>query len=491
MSGTLGKLYCHSLALLTDLYQLTMAYGYWKAGRADRKAVFQHFFREPPFDGGYTIACGLEYLIEFIENFHFTGDDLHYLSTIEGTDNRPLFHDDFLKYLERFRFSCSVDAVPEGTVVYPHEPLVRVQGPILECQLLETPLLTLMNFQTLVATKANRVCRAARGETVLEFGLRRAQGIDGGVCEARATIVGGCPATSNVLAGKLFGIPVRGTHAHSWVMSFDSELEAFEAFADALPNNCIFLVDTYESIEGVKNAIRAGRRMRKQGHEMIGIRLDSGDLAELSIESRKMLDEAGFPDAKIVASSDLDEYRIEELENRGAQIDVWGVGTKLATAYDQPALGGVYKLTAIRDREGNWQQKLKLSDQPDKTTNPGILQIRRSFQDETAVGDVIYDELTGEPEEPPELVDFRLQDRRQLSGSLSHEDLLQPIFREGRRVYEPPPLEALRERTVRSVDGFDPAILRLRDPAEYPVGLEARLARLKGELMDAVREGTP
>jgi nicotinate phosphoribosyltransferase len=282
-------------ALLTDLYQLTMAYGYWKTGRAEHESVFHLFFRKPPFGGGYTIACGLEPVIEWLQNFRFAPDDLNYLATLSGNDGKPLFERAFLDYLGRLRLSLDIDAIPEGTVVFPHQPLIRVRGPILQGQLLETALLCLVNFNTLIATKAARICAAARGEPVLEFGLRRAQGMNGALDASRSAHVGGCASTSNVLAGKRYGIPVRGTHAHSWVMSFDDELEAFEAYAQAMPNNCVFLVDTYDTLDGVRHAIDVGRKLRARGHEMVGIRLDSGDLAWLSIEARKLLDDAGFP----------------------------------------------------------------------------------------------------------------------------------------------------------------------------------------------------
>src|SRR6185436_18428573 len=338
-----------SLALLTDLYQLTMAYGYWKAGTWDREAVFLLHFRKPPFGSGFTIACGLAPAIEFIERFRFTGDDLEYLASLTGNDGNPLFEREFLDFLHNLELACDVDAIPEGTAVFPHEPLLRVKGPLLQAQLLETPLLNLMNFQTLIATKAARVCLAAQGEPVLEFGLRRAQGIDGAVSASRASYAGGCAATSNVLAGKLFGIPVKGTHAHSWVLSFDSELEAFDTYAEAMPNNCVFLVDTYDTLQGVRHAVEIGRRLRERGHEMVGIRLDSGDLAWLSIQARRILDEEGFPDAQILASSELDEHLIESMKLQGSRIVVWGVGTRLVTGGGDPALGGVYKLTAIRE----------------------------------------------------------------------------------------------------------------------------------------------
>src|SRR4051812_49069153 len=288
-------------ALLTDLYQLTMAYGYWKAGKADQHAVFHVLFRKQPFKGGFSIAAGLADVIEYLRNFHFTESDLAYLADLKGNDDKPLFDAAFLKHLADLKIALDIDAIPEGTVVFPQEPLVRVTGPILQAQLIETALLNIINFQTLIATKAARVCLAAQGDPVVEFGLRRAQGIDGAMTASRAAYIGGCAGTSNVLAGKAFGIPIKGTHAHSWVMSFDNELDAFNAYADALPNNGIFLVDTYDSIAGIRHAIEAGKRLQKRGFKMGGIRLDSGDLAYLSIEARKMLDGAGFKEAAIVA----------------------------------------------------------------------------------------------------------------------------------------------------------------------------------------------
>ena len=470
------SLYNDSLGLLTDLYQLTMAYGYWKSGVADREAVFHLSFRSHPFDGGYTIACGLGLAIDYIENFHLDRSDLDYLAGLTDGRGAPLFEEGFLRYLEALRLTVDVDAVEEGRVVFPHEPLVRVRGPVLQAQLLETPLLNMLNFQTLIATKAARVCQAARGEPVLEFGLRRAQGIDGGVAVARAAYVGGVAATSNLLAGKLFGIPVRGTHAHSWVMFFGDELEAFERYAEALPGNCVFLVDTYDSLEGTRRAIEVGRKLRERGHEMAGIRLDSGDLAYLSIEARRLLDEAGFPDAAIVASNNLDEHVIESLKKQGATIGVWGVGTRLATAYDDPALGGVYKMSAVRSEDGQrWEDRIKLSEQIAKITTPGILQVRRFTCDGEHVGDQIFDERTG-ADAPSVIVDLLDPTRRKLIGEDAVEEaLLVPIFRGGTRCYDVPALDVARARAAAELSGFHPGVRRFLNPHAYPVGLEPRL----------------
>jgi len=480
---TITSLYKHSLALLTDLYQLTMAYGYWKLGLADRETVFSLQFRSHPFDGGFTIACGLQTAIEFVQALRFDESDLAYLGTLTGNDGKPLFEPGFLDYLRAMEFRCDIDALPEGTAVFPYEPLARVRGPVLQAQLLETPLLTLLNFQTLIATKAARVCLAAKGEPVIEFGLRRAQGIDGGISASRAAYVGGCVGTSNVLAGKLFGIPVKGTHAHSWVMLFPNELEAFARYAEAMPNNCVFLVDTYNTLEGVRHAVEIGQRLRAAGHRMIGIRLDSGDLAYLSIEARKILDAAGFPDASILASNELDEQVITSLKDQGATITVWGVGTHLVTAYDQPALGGVYKLTAVREPNGTWQEKVKVSEQTVKSTIPGLLQVRRYHQNGRMVADAIYDEIQG-IQDAYTIVDPKDSTRRKkVPRDTTHEDLLVPVFRQGRCVYTSPGLEAIRARTQSQLAALHPTITRFLNPHPYPAGLEKGLHQLRTELI--------
>ena len=388
----LSDLYRPSLALLTDLYQLTMAHAHWQSGTAGKEAVFYLSYRRNPFAGGFSVACGLSRALDFLSNLRFQDEDIAHLSDLTGNDGQALFEPAFLDYLGQMAFSCDVDAMPEGTLVFPHEPLVRVRGPIVQCQIVESPLLNLINFETLIATKAARVCLAARGEPVLEFGLRRAQGIDGALAASRAAHVGGCAATSNVLAGRLFGIPVKGTHAHSWVMSFDDEQEAFMAYARAMPNNCVFLVDTFDTLEGVRRAVEAGRWLRETGHEMLGIRLDSGDLAYLSVEARKILDEAGFPDAAIMASNELDEHIIASLKGQGARIGVRGVGTRLVTGHEQATMGGVYKLAAVRQPGGAWEYKMKLSEQAEKVSNPGIQQVRRFRQDGEFLADMIYDE---------------------------------------------------------------------------------------------------
>lgn len=476
-----------SLALLTDLYQLTMAYGYWRLGRAEEEAVFHLFFRRAPFRGGYAIAAGLEQALDYLRGLHFDAGDLEYLGTLTGNDGAPLFAAEFLEYLGELRFTCDVDGVPEGTAVFAHEPLLRVRGPILQGQLVETPLLNILNFATLIATKSARVCSAAAGEAVLEFGLRRAQGIDGALSASRAAYIGGCAATSNVLAGKRYGIPVRGTHAHSWVMSFDDEREAFAAYAEALPNNCVFLVDTYDTVEGVRRAIAVGEQLRARGHALAGVRLDSGDLVALSQAARRLLDAAGFTDAAIVASNDLDEQEITRLRAAGARISVWGVGTRLVTGHDQPALGGVYKLAAVRGAAGQpWQYRVKLSEESIKVSNPGVQQVRRYHAaDGSFAADVIHDTELG-------------------LGAAAHrvdapgerfvpegegEPLLVPLLRAGTSVYTPPPLAESRARTLAQLGRLPAGVRRLQDPERYAVGLDERLQTLKDGLITRARAG--
>lgn len=475
--------YRPNLTLLTDLYQLTMAYGYWKSDVAETEAVFSLSFRKNPFQGGYTLACGLRDAVDYLEHFHFGDEDLNYLGSLTGNDGRPLFTPEFLHYLRDLPFTCEVDAIPEGTVIFPYEPLVRVQGPILQAQIVETALLTIINFQTLIATKASRVREACGEDLLLEYGLRRAQGIDGSLMAARAAYIGGCDGTSNVLASRVYGMPVRGTHAHSWVMAFESELEAFNTYADAMPNNSVLLVDTYNTLEGVRNAVRAGERLREKGLDLAGIRLDSGDLAYLSIEARKILDNAGFTNAMIFASNDLDEELIESLKHQGAKITGWGVGTKLVTAYDQPALGGVYKLNALRAKDGTWQPRVKLSEQTAKTSIPGIQQVRRFQHDDGFIADAIYDTSS------PHTGDWTIVDpldatrRRTITANTESIDLLEPIFRGGKFVGEDSTLPQLRERAREQVHRLHPAIRRFKNPHRYPVGLEQSLYDLRTQLI--------
>jgi nicotinate phosphoribosyltransferase len=486
-----SEIYRPPLGLLTDYYELTMACAAWREGIGAREASFALSFREGPFDGGFAVAAGLEHVMDVVERWRCSGEDLAFLAAQRGADGAPLFDAGFLDHLRGLALEVDVEAVPEGTVVFPHEPLVRVSGPIVPCMLVESALLAIVNFQTLVATKAARVCLAARGDPVVEFGMRRAQGIDGALSAARAAYVGGCEGTSNTLAGRLFGIPVRGTHAHSWVMLHDSEREAFLAYAKALPGNCVFLVDTYATLEGVAHAVEAGRWLRAQGKELLGIRLDSGDLAWLSVEARRMLDEAGFPKATILASNELDETVIQSLKDQRAAIAVWGVGTRLVTGHPDAALGGVYKLGAVRrSREAPWEPRLKLSEAIEKTTIPGVLQVRRFAVGAEFLADAIFEEGLGIPA-PCVIVDpVDPTRRRELPADAATEDLLVPVFRRGRRVYDPPPLAEARARAKDQLSRLHAGVKRFLNPHRFPVGLERRLHELRTRLVLEAR-GAP
>lgn len=485
-------LYSGSLSLLTDLYQITMAYGYWKSGNMDKEAVFNLFFRKNPFQSGFTVACGLEYVIDYLNNFKFRQDDLDYLASLKGNDENPLFETGFLEYLRQMKFSCDVDAIPEGSVVFPHEPLIRIKGSLIQGQLIETPLLNIINFQSLIATKSARTRLAAGEQTVLEFGLRRAQGIDGGLAASRAAYIGGASGTSNVMAGKMFGIPVKGTHAHSWVMSFDDELESFKVYAETMPNNCVFLVDTYDTIRGVERAIEAGRILAAKGHKMMGVRLDSGDLAYFSNQAREMLDKAGFEDTIIIASNDLDENIITSLKLQGADINVWGIGTKLVTAYDQPALGGVYKVTAIRQSsQSPWEYKMKLSEQAIKISNPGILQVRRFYdRDGLCMADMIYDQSIAKIKNGKNTIVDPLDHTRSKEVDINapQKELLIPIFRAGKQVYSSPSIDAMKTHCAHDLKTLHKSITRFVNPHQYPVGLEKKLHQLKTDLIIKLRK---
>lgn len=485
VNSPLSQLYGDtSLALLTDLYQLTMAYAHWKNGTDKKEGVFHLSFRKNPFKGGFTIASGLAHSIDFLKRFRFENSDLSFLETLQGNDDQRLFEPRFLDYLAAMKFSCDVDAVPEGTVVFPHQPLLRVRGPLIQGTLLETPLLTLAGFPSLVATKAARIKLAAKGDPCVDFGLRRAQGIDGGLTASWAAYLGGFDGTSNVLAAKLYGIPVKGTHAHSWVMSFDDEFEALMAYARALPNNCVFLVDTYNTIEGVKKAIEVGHWLQARGFRMIGVRLDSGDLAFLSKKARRMLDKAGFHDVKVFGTNDLDEEIIASLKAQKAKIAVWGVGTKLITAYDQPALGCVYKLAAWRYPGDKWKYCVKLSEQAVKVSTPGIQQIRRYFgRGGKFAFDMIYDQ-ENRMNEPLFMVDpLDPTRRKRISARADYEDLLIPVSRGGDFVYDSPALPVLRDRVQFQLGCFHEGVKRMLNPHQYPVGLEMRLAQAKTDLI--------
>jgi nicotinate phosphoribosyltransferase len=475
------------LALLTDYYQLTMMGGYWKTGRNNLGACFNYTFRELPPDNGFAIAAGLEQLLDLIENLHFTEQDLAYLSGL-GT-----FDDAFLDYLKDFRPSCSIEAVPEGTVVFPHEPILQIEGPLAEAQLLESAVLNTLNYQTLIATKAARIRLACGDDSLVEFGLRRAHGPDGALSGSRAAYIGGADSTSNVLAGKVFGIPLRGTHAHSWVMSFDNELDAFRAYA-ASCENPILLVDTYDTLSsGLPNAVTVFKELRAAGRAARpAVRLDSGDLARLSKAARRMFVEAGFEDPQIVASNELDEDLIADLKRQGAPINSWGVGTHLITSSDYPALGGVYKLVAIRGDDGAWEPRIKLSSNPAKMTDPGCKRVIRYYDganhplaDLIRLDDEALDVIDpGQPAKPVPFAErYDLSFLRAVWDATRYESLLQPVMRDGVRVGKSPSLEEIRARTREQVASLPEELRRLRNPEIYSVGLSPRLAAEKVRLV--------
>ncbi len=472
------------LTLLTDLYQLTMMSGYLKNGKEKDVAVFDLFFRRNNTIT-YSVAAGLQQAIEYVQDIHFDEEDIAYLRSLE------LFDDEFLNYLKTFRFTGDIYAVPEGTVVFPEEPIITVRAPLLEAQFLETALLNIVNHQTLIASKSAKVAYAAAGDTVMEFGLRRAQGPDAGVYGARASVIGGCRSTSNVLAGKLFDIPVAGTHAHSWVMNFPTEYEAFRAYAEIFPDACLLLVDTYDTLKsGVPNAIRVFDELRAAGHEPKGIRLDSGDLAYLSKRARRMLDEAGYPDAIICASGDLDEYLITSLKNQGAKIDLWGVGTKLITSADMPALGGVYKLSALYPKEGGEVPKIKLSDNSDKITNPAFKDVYRIYDNATGKAEADLIVVRGEKIDTGKpLTVFHPKDtwKRTTFTDYSVRQLTVPVIRGGKLVYELPPLSAVCEYAEREKETFWDEYKRLDNPHVYKVDLSQKLYDIKNKLISEIR----
>ena len=477
-----------NLTLLTDFYELTMMQGYY-INNSNETVIFDVFYRENPNGSGYAICAGLEQAIEYIKALTFTDEDIAYLRTLE------IFNEDFLSYLKGFRFTGDIYAIPEGTVVFPMEPLVKVIAPIIEAQLVETALLNIINHQSLIATKASRVVYAAGGQPVMEFGLRRAQGPDAGTLGARAAVIGGCIGTSNVLSAKLYDLPALGTHAHSWIMSFDDELSAFQKYAELYPQNTTLLVDTYDTLRsGVPNAIKVFEELREKGAmpEKYGIRLDSGDLAYLSKKARKMLDAAGFTEAKITASSDLDEYLIDSLKTQGAKIDSWGVGTKLITSKDCPAFGGVYKLAAI-ERDGAFVPKIKLSENQWKITNPGNKKIYRVYEKES--GKVKADLITladesFNSEDPLLLFDpIATWKKTYLApGSYTLRELLVPVFLAGECVYTSPSVMDIRDYCLKEQDTLWDEAKRLINPHIVYVDLSVKLYRMKTDLLDTLAE---
>ena len=469
-----------NLTMMTDLYELTMMNGYLRYGKDKNRACFDLFYRRRGDVTAYAVAAGLEQVIEYVQNLRFTQEDIEYLRSL------AIFDDAFLSYLSDFHFTGEILAVPEGTIVFPDEPILRVIAPIMEAQLLETALLNIINHQTLIATKAARVVQSARGDKVLEFGLRRAQGPDAGIYGARASIIGGCQATSNVLTGQLFGVPVGGTHAHSWVMSFEDELTAFRAYADVFPDNCLLLVDTYDTLgSGVPNAITVLKELRARGKEPVGIRLDSGDLAFLSRQARVMLDDAGFPNAKIFASGDLDEEVIWDLKAQGAAIDVWGVGTRMITSMDNPALGGVYKLAA-EEVDGKFVPRIKISENPAKITNPGVKQLYRFYDRRSgkALADLLaLDEEDFSSGEPLEIFDPENTWKRMTLCDYRMRQLLVPVFENGELVYDSPALSEIAAYAKQEMETFWDEYKRLNRPHRYKVDLSQKLYDLKLQLL--------
>ncbi|MEK8130411.1 nicotinate phosphoribosyltransferase [Paenibacillus filicis] len=472
------------LALHTDKYQINMMYAHWKQGSQDERAVFEAYFRKLPFGNGFAVAAGLERVVGYIQSLRFSDAELAYLRTQEEG-----YEEGFLEALREFRFTGSLYALPEGTLVFPNVPLVRVEARIFEAQLVETALLNMLNYQTLIATKAARIKQVAGEDTLMEFGTRRAQEMDAAVWGARAAYLAGFDATSNMRAGMLFGIPAKGTHAHAWVQGHDSEEEAFRLFADALPDQVTLLVDTYDTLRsGVPHAIKTAKHLEAQGKRMQAIRLDSGDTAYLSKKARKMLDDAGLPYVKIVASNDLDENIIFNLKAQGARVDSWGIGTQLITGGDQSALGGVYKLVA-RERGGEMIPVIKISGNPEKVTNPGLKEAYRIINRETGKAEADYIALMGEE-------DVRRGERIKLFDPVhpyiyKHIDdyeaipLLKPIFEQGELVYELPTLEEIRSYHRSQLELFWPEYLRKLHPEGYPVDLSTAAWQLKMDLIAA------
>lgn len=471
------------VALNTDLYELTMAQGYWESGLVGGEGCFNVFFRDAPFKGGYGIACGMGQVADLVKNFFYDEESIDYLASIPAPGGGSLFKPGFLDYLRDFRMRVSVWSIPEGELVFPREPMLRVQGPLIDCQLIETALLNLVNFQTLVATKTARVVYAAEGHPVSDFGLRRAQGPDGGLAVARASYIGGASSTSNVLAGKVYGIPVFGTHAHSWVMSFPTELDSFRAFAASSPKNCSLLLDTYDVGQGIKNAIIVAKEMEERGERLSAIRLDSGDLAKLSKKTRAAFDEAGLPYVKIAVSNDLDEHTIQSLFAQGAPIDSFGVGTKLATCDPQPSLGGVYKLSAMRETpDAAWEPVIKLSEQAYKRTIPGVQHIRRYYDAAgVPVGDMIVDDAV-DSGDTSSMVDVLDELTTYDLSEATPAELMVQLVEDGAQVGEGETLEVAKARCREATMHLDPATKRFLNPQTYPVGLERGLARLRNEL---------
>ena len=470
-----------NLTLLTDLYQLTMINGYFENNVHNDVVVFDMFFRKNACKGGYTIVCGIEQLVEYIENLKFSESDLDYLKTLN------LFSDKFLDFLRDFKFTGDIYTVEEGTVMFPNEPIIRIKAPLYQAQLIETALLTIINFQSLIATKASRVCFAAKGDPVFEFGLRRAQGPDAGTYGARSAIIGGCTATANVLAGKMFNIPVVGTHAHSWVQKFDNELDAFEAYAKIYPNNCLLLVDTYDVLKsGMPNAIKVFKELKAKGHKPLGIRLDSGDLDYLSKECKNMLTEAGFEDVRITASNDLDEYCISNLKSSGSPINSWGVGTKLITSSDSPSLGGVYKLVASY-KDGKYEPKIKISEDPEKITNPGYKKVVRIYntQGHAEADLIMLEDESIDTTKPLTIFHPVYKWKTKTFTNYTIKELLKPLYINGECKYEKKSVIEIQEYTRNELNTLWREYKRLLYPQTYKVDLSEKLCTLKESMLDS------
>lgn len=475
-----------NLILLTDLYEITMMQAYFKNNNKNKMAIFDVFYRKNPMDGGYAISAGLEQVIEYINNLHFTEDDINYLASLK------IFEDDFLDYLKNFKFTGDIYAIPEGSVMFPREPMLKVIAPIMEAQFIETAILNILNHQSLIATKAARICYAAEGDGIMEFGLRRAQGPDAGIYGARAAVIGGCAGTSNVLTGQMFDVPVMGTHAHSWIMSFDDEYTAFYTYAKLYPMACTLLVDTYDTLNsGVPNAIKVFKQMKKEGIELknYGIRLDSGDLAYLSKKARKMLDDAGFKDATITASNDLDEFLIASLKMQGAEITNWGVGTNLITSKDCPSFGGVYKLAAIMEDGENFTPKIKLSDNSEKITNPGNKKIYRIYEKEN--NKIKADLICLENETFTENEDMHLFDPHEpwkktvlKAGTFTLKELLVKVFDKGQCVYHSDSVMKLRDFAISEMETLWEETKRFENPHQVYVDLSQKLYDIKISLLE-------
>ncbi len=475
-----------NLTLLTDLYEITMMQAYFKNNNKNKMAIFDVFYRKNPMDGGYAISAGLEQVIEYINNLHFTEDDINYLASLK------IFEDDFLDYLKNFKFTGDIYAIPEGSVMFPREPMLKVIAPIMEAQFIETAILNILNHQSLIATKAARICYAAEGDGIMEFGLRRAQGPDAGIYGARAAVIGGCAGTSNVLTGQMFDVPVMGTHAHSWIMSFDDEYTAFYTYAKLYPMACTLLVDTYDTLNsGVPNAIKVFKQIKKEGIELknYGIRLDSGDLAYLSKKARNMLDDAGFKDATITASNDLDEFLIASLKMQGAEITNWGVGTNLITSKDCPSFGGVYKLAAIMEDGENFTPKIKLSDNSEKITNPGNKKIYRIYEKKN--NKIKADLICLENETFTENEDMHLFDPHEpwkktvlKAGTFTLKEMLVKVFDKGQCVYHSDSVMKLRDFAISEMETLWEETKRFENPHQVYVDLSQKLYDIKISLLE-------